>query len=74
MILQFHQILSCVDLECDGLVMGLTFLTNLQKTEWKVVPERLEKIDNVVKHHGFLMYEHESPAYKYVAAHINDWK
>lgn len=36
--------------------------------------QRPTKIDNVVKHHGFLMYESESLAYTNVATQMNDWK
>lgn len=54
--------------------MGLTFLYSLQQSEQKVVAQRPTKIYNVVKHHGFLMYECESLSYRDVEAWMNDWK
>jgi len=74
MILQCHQILSCINVECDGFVMRLTFLSSLQQSEQKVVAQRPTKIDNVVKHHGFLIYESESLTYIDVETQMNDWK
>jgi len=52
--------------------MGLTFLSSLQQSEQKLVAQRPTKIDNVVKHHGFLMYESESLTYTDVATKMND--
>eukprot|EP01018_Ginkgo_biloba_P023041 Gb_24796 [translate_table: standard] len=46
----------------------------IKQSEQTVLAQRPTKIEDAVKHHGFMMYERETIAYRDAAVRINDWK